>query len=134
MKADECGGLKLLVPDDEKVLNIFKGIRWADGVYCPKCCSKNVVKYGFVHKTPQRRYLCRECKKLFTDLTGTIFSNKQIPLGESFYIITQLDKKTIKRLAKELGDKWETINRLAKDFKKCLNSNTSDPYSLERLK
>jgi transposase-like protein len=80
-----------------------------------------------VRKTPLRRYLCRECEKHFTDLTGTIFSNKQLPLGESLYIITQLDKKSIKRLSEELGHKWETINRLAKDFKESLNQNTLDP-------
>ena len=121
---EDVSVVELLIPDDEKVLNILKSFRWADGVYCPKCGSKNVVKYGFVRRTSLRRYLCRECEKHFTDLTGTIFSDKRIPIGECFYIITQLDKKSIKRLSEELGHKWETINRLAKDFKESLNQKT----------
>jgi hypothetical protein len=38
-----------------------------------------------------------------------------------------LDKKSIKRLYGELGRKWETVNQLAKDFKKALENNTKDP-------
>jgi len=29
--------LELFIPDEEKALNIFRCIRWADGVYCPEC-------------------------------------------------------------------------------------------------
>lgn len=126
MKSGESS-IKLLIPNDEAVLKVFREVRWSNGVYCPICESKNTIKRGFVRKTPLRRYGCKECGKDFTDLTGTIFSNKQIKLGECFYIITQLDKKSIKRLSEELGHKWETINRLAKDFKESLNQNTTDP-------
>lgn len=80
-----------------------------------------------MRKTPLRRCGCKNCGKNFTYLTGAIFSNKQIKLGECFYIVTQLDKKSIKRLAMKLGHKWETINRLAKAFKESLNKNTPDP-------
>ena len=126
MKDDEFN-FGLLVPDDEKVLKLFKSIRWSNGVYCPICSSKNVIKHGFVGKIELQRYTCKECEKHFNDLTGTIFADKRIQLGESFYIITQLDKKSIKRLSEELGRKWETVNNLAKDFKKCLENNTKDP-------
>ena len=31
MKNDECG-VGLLIPDDEKVLEVFRHIRWANGL------------------------------------------------------------------------------------------------------
>lgn len=126
MKDENCS-VKLLIPDDDKVINLIKSIRWSVGLYCPKCGSKNVIKHGFVGKTTLQRYTCKECEKHFNDLTGTIFQNKRIPMGECFYIINQLDKKSIKRLSEELGRKWETVNQLAKDFKKALENNTKDP-------
>ena len=92
MKSEEFS-MNVFIPDEERVLNIFRSIRWVNGLYCPKRGSKNVVKYGFVRKTPLRRYICRKCEKHFTDLTGTIFSNKRIPLGECPYILSNLDKK-----------------------------------------
>lgn len=126
MKGEDLG-VKLLVPDEEKVLDLFRCIRWSGGVYCPECRSDKVYKRGFVRKTPVRRYSCNNCGKNFTDLTGTIFSNKKIPMGEVFYVIFNLDKKSVKRLSEELGHKWESIYRLSKDFKECLAENSSDP-------
>lgn len=99
---DDGYSLKSLILDDEKVLMLFKSIRWVNGVYCPEYGSKNVIKHGFVRQTLLQRYTCKECEKHFNDLTGTIFSNKRIPLGESFYIITQLDKKSIKRFIRRV--------------------------------
>lgn len=120
-------GVKLFVPDDEKALEIFRCIRWSEGVHCPDCHSDKVYKRGFVRKTPVRRYSCNECGKNFTDLTGTIFYNKKLPMGEMLYIMANLDKKSVNRLSKELGHKWESVYRLSKDFKECLAKKSPDP-------
>lgn len=48
-------------------------------------------------------------------------------MGEVFYIIFNLDKKSIKRLSEELGHKRDSIHRLAKDFKESLTKNLPDP-------
>ena len=70
-----------------KILNvslcwdILREIRWADGVCCPKCAGKSVVKNGkdTVHKDNQH-YHCKSCGKYFDDLTDTLFSDSQQPL------------------------------------------------------
>lgn len=118
---------KLSIPDDKRALEIFKCIRWVDGVYCPECKSFDTYKRGYLNKTKVRRYSCKKCGKNFTDFTGTVFANKNLPLGEMFYIIANLDKKSIKRLSEELGHKWESVYRLSKDFKECLAKKTRDP-------
>ena len=43
-----------------------------------------------------------------------------------FYIILNQDKKSVNWLSKELGHRWESIDRLSK-FKEYLDKNTKDP-------
>ena len=43
--------------------------RFSGGYRCPHCSSNRVVRYGNYRK--RKRYLCRSCKKTFTDLTST---------------------------------------------------------------
>ena len=119
MKGENLG-VKLFVPDNERALDIFRCFRWADGVYCPECCSNKIYKRVFVRKIHIRRYSCNECGKNFTDLTKTIFANKKLSMGEMFYIMANLDKKSVNRISKELGHKWESVYRLSKDFRECL--------------
>lgn len=126
---DMTGGslLELFIPDEKKCLEFFRCTRWADGVYCPECKSFDVYKRGFTMNKKLRRYSCNNCGKNFTDFTGTIFSNMHLPLSEMFYIIVNQDKKSTKRLAEELGHKWESVYRISKKFKEFLADKTGDP-------
>jgi len=124
---DRSLACELSVPDGDKALQVFRCIRWSDGVYCPKCKSFEVYNRGYLNKTHIKRYSCKTCGKNFTDFTGTIFSNKKLPLGDMFYIILNLDKKSIKRLADESGHKWDSVYRLAQEFRECLVDEAKDP-------
>jgi len=44
-----------------------------------------------------------------------------------FYIILNSDKKSIKRLAEELGHKWDSVYRIAQEFRECLVDESNDP-------
>lgn len=107
---------KLCIPDEDRAMEIFRRIKWANGVHCPECNSFSIHKRGFQGKS--RRYSCNNCRLNFSDLTGTIFANKKLSMGEMFYILMNLDKKSIKRLSEELGHKWDSVYRLAKACKK----------------
>jgi transposase-like protein len=124
MKRDDLV-LNLLVPDEDRAVEIFRQIRWSNGVYCPKCKSFDIYNRGIQGKT--RRYSCNECGANFSDLTDSIFANKKLPVGEMLYILINLDKKSVKRLSEELGHKWESINRLAKEFRGNLAEMSEDP-------
>ena len=39
---------KLFIPDDNRALDIFRCIRWADGVYCPECKSFDIYKRVYI--------------------------------------------------------------------------------------
>jgi len=40
------------------------------GLVCPRCGGKAIVRYG--KRGSAQRYMCRECERTFTDLTGTV--------------------------------------------------------------
>lgn len=107
--------LDLFIPDEDKAMVIFKNIRWGNGVYCPDCKSFEIYNRGVQGKS--HRYSCKNCGLNFSDLTGTVFANKKLPMGEMFYIIMSLDKKSVKRLSEELGHKWDSVYRLAHEFR-----------------
>ena len=53
--------------------------RFAEGLVCPHCNKKHIVKNGKVRG--KQRYLCVDCKKTFNSLTKTVFSNTKLPIS-----------------------------------------------------
>jgi hypothetical protein len=68
------------------------------------------------------------------DFTDTIFADRRLPFGEILYILDNLDKKSIKRLSKELNHKWENFNRLAREFRENLAQKNTRSTSHKRDK
>ena len=67
--------------DDAKCFEVLRQIRWSEGVTCPSCQSKQVIKRGFDETQPLRqRYQCKACHKRFDDLSGTILAGHHQPL------------------------------------------------------
>ncbi len=67
--------------DDAKCFESVRLLRWAEGVICPGCESKQVNKRGFEETQPlQQRYQCKDCHKNFDDLSGTILAGHHQPL------------------------------------------------------
>ena len=67
--------------DDAQCYQTVRELRWPDGVACPSCESKQVIKRGFNDTEPDRqRYECTDCHTRFDDLTDTIFAGHHQPL------------------------------------------------------
>lgn len=69
----------------------LEGIRWADGVVCPKCGESEREPYRLKGKSSTRRlWKCRACRKQFTVTVGTIFESSHVPLNKwlaAFYLL-----------------------------------------------
>ena len=66
--------IKTLI-DDVQCYQTVRELRWPDGIACPSCQSKHVIKRGFDDTEPARqRYECHDCDTRFDDLTDTIFA------------------------------------------------------------
>ena len=101
---------ELLLPDIEKSFRIIREVRWKDGVRCPYCESKEIVKYGHNEKGAQR-YKCKNCGRLFNDLTNTIFERHKLPINEMVYIILNMPHKSTKEISEDLGrDRKSVLN------------------------
>jgi transposase-like protein len=67
--------------DEVQCYQTVRELRWPDGVACPSCESKEVMKRGFDDTEPARqRYECHNCDTRFDDLTDTIFAGHHQPL------------------------------------------------------
>ncbi len=61
--------------DADKCHEFMVGMRWPNGIRCPRCHSKNIGKLVL----PRRIWNCKGCRKQFTVKVGTIFEDS--PLG-----------------------------------------------------
>lgn len=55
-------------------------------VFCPNCYSSKVKKYGTA-RSGEQRYLCRSCKKQFTERSNTPFSGMRYPRDVILYAL-----------------------------------------------
>ena len=104
-------------PNKRAALVYIENLRWPKQVVCPHCHS--------VRTTRQRIYeyhQCRDCRKKFTVLTGTIFQRSHVPLYKWLYAIYQLERGRTglpsTQLAREIGvtqkTAWFMLHRLRK--------------------
>ena len=67
--------------DDVQCDQTVRDLRWPDGIDCPSCEAKHVIKCGFDDtESTRQRYECTDCHTRFDDLTGTIFAGHHQPL------------------------------------------------------
>ncbi len=88
---------------------MLRHVRWPNGVTCSHCGRGRVTTHSRSARTPRRRYLCLECRRTFTDLTGTPFARTNLPLGTWLLCLQLMGQgRTTAELAKKLGVKWDT--------------------------
>lgn len=73
--------------NEDKAWALFESIRWPDGPVCPHCqnhTDKPIYKLNRKPGSTSRRGLhkCGACRKLFTAMVGTIFSDSKIPISK----------------------------------------------------
>ena len=67
--------------DDVQCSQTVREWRWPEGIACPSCASKHVIKRGCDDTEPARqRYECHDCDHRLDDVTDTIFAGHHQPL------------------------------------------------------
>ena len=83
-------------------------IRWPNGLECPHCQGKRVMKFQAKGKTGKERslYECVDCRYQYSVTVGTIFHDSHLPLVKWFlaiYMICSAEKGvSAKQLQREL--------------------------------
>lgn len=101
--------------DDERCYEAVRQLRWRNGIKCPHCESKSIIKRGRDDTAASRqRYECKECGKRFDDLTNTVFSGHHQPLKVwvIFLYFLGLNLST-RQIAQELNLNKDDAQRMA---------------------
>jgi transposase-like protein len=87
----------------------LRRLRWPQGVRCPRCQGAHVTTHSTPSPSPRRKYLCRGCRRTFTDLTGTPLARTNLPL-EAWFLYLQLGAhgSSTSEVARALRVKWDT--------------------------
>ena len=91
-----------------KCLSLLEKIRWGKNVKCTFCSSNKVSTI----KSEQGRYSCKNCKRSFSVIVGTIFEETRLPLPIWFQgIALMLNAKSsmsAKEIQRNLGITYKT--------------------------
>src|SRR3712207_3042207 len=64
---------------DAECRAVLAGLRWPDGVRCPRCDSTTIR-----HTPSRKQYDCGSCGYQFSVIVGTVFSDSKLPLPKWF--------------------------------------------------
>lgn len=72
------------IPDEAAAVAFIEGVRWGDGVYCPRCTSESVYR---VENGRPMSHRCRNCNRYFSVRINSLFTRTEIPLKKWLYAI-----------------------------------------------
>ena len=108
--------------DENKCYELVRLMRWSEGVYCPRCGTKNIAKRG-KHSTHlnRQRYVCSECGRHFDDLTGTIFAGRHQPL-QTWIVCLYLMGLNVsnQQIAKELNLDKDDVHQMTSKLRQAI--------------
>lgn len=93
---------------------------------CVRCQSDRIIKFGSYGNGDKTRYRCKDCKKTFSDFTGTcVYKVAKKHLWMSF-VRMMLDNRSIRYIAAELHLSTTTVfnwrHRLLSSLEETLNT------------
>ena len=72
----------------KKIAQLFRKHRWKNGVQCQKCASHSIKRHQ-VLPNGIYKYRCRKCRRIFSDITGTIFEGTKLPLWKWLFAMSE---------------------------------------------
>ncbi len=76
--------------------------KFADGLVCPHCGKKNIVKFG--RARGKQRFRCKDCGKTFNTLTKTVFADSKLPISKWLrYAECMSQQMTLRESGKTVG-------------------------------
>lgn len=129
--------LKSFTLDEKDCLAILRKIKWPDGIICPSCSSKDIIRYG--NYNVYQKYLCKGCGYIFNDKTGTIFHRSRVPLRVWFFVAFMMQSNiSILELSKTLNMYYDPVYRMVKKLKKSgyisiINRKVKEKMMLNKL-
>jgi len=111
--------------NEEKDRKYLEGLKWPDGVKCPRCESEKIS-----HIKKYQRYECDACRYQFTVTAGSIFHDSHLPLWKWFLAVYLMmeSKKSIsanqmkRMLSVSYKTAWYLCHRIRKAMEEVKDS------------
>lgn len=111
------------VPDEAAAYEFLESLRWGNSPKCSHCDSENVVflnpTSGIArptrrHKPSQRRvWKCRDCKRQFSVLTGTVMHGTHIPIRTWVFVLFEMVSNKNGVAAREVERRYDLTPKAA---------------------
>lgn len=121
------------LPADEQCLQCLRECRFDGDVSCPHCAATTITRKGTTAKGA-RQYHCRGCGSYFNDLTGTVFAGHQLSVEEMFYIIAQMNRRSVVDISRDLTRTYKTVLQFAHKATDSAGEGTLVTDIIENLK
>ncbi len=121
--AHKSSGPLLLLPvlfaDAVAVAELFRTVRWANGIACPHCTGEHINIHA--NYKGLKRYRCKGCGRTFNDKTGTILHYTHIEMGNWMlavwmYLCGPLNGISINYIAEAIGHTYCTTYYTIRDI------------------
>ncbi len=112
-------------PTEDCAERYYESIRWANGIDCPHCCSKDI---SYVKSKKPQLYHCRKCRRYFSAKTGTLLSQSNLSIQKwllaEYLLINSSKGISSIQLAKVMGitqkSAWFLAHRIRESFCKSV--------------
>jgi transposase-like protein len=106
--------------DEDKCRRYLEGLRWPDGLECPRCGGKTISRIKTRHQLD-----CDSCRYRYSVTAGTIFHDSHLPLWKWFvavYLIVESKKGiSANQLKRTIGTTYKTAWYLSHRIRAALN-------------
>ncbi len=106
--------------DEDKCRRYLEGLRWPDGLECPRCGGKTISRITTRHQLD-----CDSCRYRFSVTAGTIFHDSHLPLWKWFlavYLIVESKKGiSANQVKRTIGVSYKTAWYLCHRIRAALN-------------
>lgn len=111
---------------EDKCRDYLEGLRWPDGVECPRCAHKTISRLY-----ERRQFECDSCRYQFSVTAGSTFHDSHLPLWKWFLAVYLMleSKKGIsaKQLQRSLSVSYKTAWYLAHRIRDAMGSVEESP-------
>jgi len=92
---------------EDRCHEYLEGLRWPDGVECPRCASKKISRIA-----KRRQFDCDSCRYQFSVRVGTLFHDSKLPLWKWFLAVYVMGESlkgvSANQLKRMLGVSYKT--------------------------
>src|SRR2546427_1524242 len=114
--------------DEKKSRAYLEGLRWPEGVACPRCKSAKVYRV-----LDRDQFDCNSCRYQFSVTAGTIFHDSHLPLWKWFlavYVMGESKKGvSANQLKRMLGTSYKTAWYLCHRVRAAMRDDMSELLS-----